>query len=86
MRTVVAGRLSNWTPCSPRHTLRAEWRRRANGQWEQSEKSFRRAIELEPNRPLTRLDYASSLLMPLGWIDEAIAQDRIAEKNDLLGP
>src|SRR6202044_2828682 len=55
-------------------------------QWEQSEKSFRRALELEPGRSATRTDFALSLLMPLGRLDEAVAQVRLAERNDPLAP
>jgi len=51
-------------------------------QWEQSEKSFRRALELEPNRSLTRQLFAMYLLLPLGRIDEAVQQGRLAEKSD----
>jgi len=52
-------------------------------QWEQSEKSFRRALELEPN-PLTRDHFAMYLLLPLGRIDDAVQQGRLAEKSDPL--
>jgi TolB-like protein/Flp pilus assembly protein TadD len=53
-------------------------------QWERAEKSFRRAIELEPNRALTRDHFAMYLLLPLGRIDDAIQQGRLAEKSDPL--
>jgi tetratricopeptide (TPR) repeat protein len=53
-------------------------------QWAQSEKSFRRALELEPNRSLTRQLFAMYLLMPLGRADEAVQQCRLAEKSDPL--
>ena len=53
-------------------------------QWEQSENSFRRALELEPNRSLTRQHVAMYLLLPLGRVDEAIQQVRLAEKSDPL--
>jgi TolB-like protein len=55
-----------------------------DAQWEQSEKSFRRALELDPNSSSTRLHYAHNLLLPLGRIEEAVAQNRIAEKTDPL--
>jgi tetratricopeptide (TPR) repeat protein len=54
-------------------------------QWDQSEKSFRRALELEPN-PLTRQHVANYLLLPLGRVDEAIQQVRLAEKTDPFSP
>jgi TolB-like protein/Flp pilus assembly protein TadD len=53
-------------------------------QWEQSEKSFRRALELEPNRSLARNHFAMYLLLPLGRVDEAVQQSRLAEKSDPL--
>jgi TolB-like protein len=57
-----------------------------DGQWDQSEKSFRRALELEPNRSASRADFALSVLMPLQRLNEAIAQLRLAEKSDPLSP
>jgi TolB-like protein/Tfp pilus assembly protein PilF len=57
-----------------------------DAQWEQSEKSFRRALELDPNRSLTRVDFAMFLLLPVGRTEEAIAQVRLAEKADPLSP
>jgi serine/threonine-protein kinase len=53
-------------------------------QWEQSEKSFRHALQLEPNRPLMRQHVAMYLLLPLGRVDEAIQQGRLLEKSDPL--
>jgi tetratricopeptide (TPR) repeat protein len=55
-------------------------------QWEQSEKSFRRALELEPNQSLTRQLFAVYVLLPLGRVDEAIEQGRLAEKSDPFSP
>ena len=54
-------------------------------QWEMSEKSFRRALQLDPNQSLTRELLAMYLLLPLGRVEEAIEQDRLAEKSDPLG-
>ena len=53
-------------------------------QWEQSEKSFLRAIEIQPGRAESHTHLAAYLLLPLGRIDQAIQQLRIAEKNDPL--
>ena len=53
-----------------------------DGQWEQSEKSFRRAIELDPSQSMTYGHFAMFLLLPLGRIEEALHQLRVAEKND----
>jgi TolB-like protein/Flp pilus assembly protein TadD len=55
-----------------------------DAQWEQAEKSFRRALELDPNSSLTRREFASNLLLPLGRIEEAVAQVRLAAKADPL--
>jgi TolB-like protein/Flp pilus assembly protein TadD len=57
-----------------------------DAQWEQSEKSFRRAIELEPSRSEMRRDFALFFLLPLGKIEEALGQLRAAEKSDPLSP
>lgn len=55
-------------------------------QWKDSEKSFRRAIELDPNRSQTNLDFAMAYLWTLGRNEEAIDQLRIAQKADPLSP
>ena len=56
------------------------------GQWSQSEQSFRRAIELDPNKAATHLDLAMNLLLPLGWISNALQHVRIAERSNPLSP
>ena len=55
-----------------------------DGKWQESERSFRRAIELNPNSSTTRGNFAMYLLMPLGRFDEAIRELRVAEKSDPL--
>lgn len=57
-----------------------------DAQWEQAERSFRRAVELDPNQSLIRSDYAWWLLAVLGRYDEALQQLRIAELSDPLSP
>jgi Flp pilus assembly protein TadD len=57
-----------------------------DGQWAQSEKSFRRAIELEPSDSLAYSDLAINLLLPLGRIEEGVQEMQIAEKTDPLSP
>ena len=57
-----------------------------DAQWEQSEKSFRRAIELDPSSSESYDDFAMYLLLPLGRIEEALQQMRVAEKADPLSP
>ena len=57
-----------------------------DGQWGRSEKSFRRAIELDPSRSESYDDFAMYLLLPLGRIEEAVHQVKVAEKTDSLSP
>jgi tetratricopeptide (TPR) repeat protein len=57
-----------------------------DGQWAQSEKSFRRAIELAPSNSLAYSDLTIVLLLPLGRIEEGVHQMQIAEKADPLSP
>ena len=56
------------------------------GQWDLAERSFRRAIELDPNRSDTRAQFALWFLWVVGRNREALEQLRIAEKADLLSP
>lgn len=53
-------------------------------QWEQSERSFRRAIELDPSGSVPRAQFARDLLLPLGRIQDAVAQLLLAEGSDPL--
>ncbi len=55
-----------------------------DARWGQSERSFRRAIEIEPGRSSTYSDYVMYLLLPLARIEEALQQLRTAEKADPL--
>lgn len=52
------------------------------GQWDQAERSFRRAIEIAPGDPLWRNHFALFLLLPLARIEEAIRELRTAEESD----
>jgi tetratricopeptide (TPR) repeat protein len=56
------------------------------GLWEKAERSFDHAINLDPNAPVSRLDFAMSFLVPTGWISSALQQIRLAEKSDPLSP
>jgi TolB-like protein len=53
-----------------------------DGQWAESEKSFRRSIELDPNNARLHADFAIRLLLPVGREQDAIAQIRTAAKMD----
>ncbi|MBX9602909.1 MAG: tetratricopeptide repeat protein [Bryobacteraceae bacterium] len=52
--------------------------------WLESEKSFRRAIELDPGSSASHQSFGVYLLRTLGRTKEAIEQLRLAEKNDPL--
>jgi serine/threonine-protein kinase len=54
------------------------------GQWARAEKSFHRALEIEPNRPESHDHFAMYYLLPLGLFDQAIHEFRVAEKGDPL--
>jgi TolB-like protein/Flp pilus assembly protein TadD len=55
-----------------------------DGQWQQADKSFNRAIDLDRNRSNAYVYYAMWLLRPLGRNDEALKWLRVAEKTDPL--
>ena len=57
-----------------------------DARWVESEKSFRRAIELDPGSSASHTRFALYLLWSLGRVEEALDQLRIAEKNDPLSP
>src|SRR5262249_40937206 len=57
-----------------------------DGNWEQSEKSFLRAIELQPNRPASHTHFAAFYLLPLGRLEDVIKELLTAERNDPLAP
>jgi adenylate cyclase len=57
-----------------------------DGKWVHSEKSFRRAIELEPSNSLAYSDLTIVLLLPLGRIEEGVKEMQMAEKSDPLSP
>jgi TolB-like protein/tetratricopeptide (TPR) repeat protein len=52
--------------------------------WQESENSFRQAIDLDHNDSRAHVDFATDLLLPLGRIDEAVQQVRLAERSDPL--
>jgi TolB-like protein/Tfp pilus assembly protein PilF len=56
------------------------------GQWTNAEASFHRALDLDPSNSATYCDFTLYLLLPLGRLDEALRQMRIAEKTDPLSP
>ena len=57
-----------------------------HARWDDADKSFRRAIELDTNRSTTYVHLAKYLLWPLGRLQQALRQLRIAEALDPLSP
>ncbi|MBI1872908.1 MAG: tetratricopeptide repeat protein [Acidobacteria bacterium] len=57
-----------------------------DAQWEPSETSFRRAIQIDPSRSTSYFHFAMSLLLPLGRLEEALQQLRRAVRTDPLSP
>jgi adenylate cyclase len=55
-----------------------------DAQWRSAERSFRRAIELNPADSVLHYDFAFHFLFPLGRKDEALRELRIAENLDPL--
>jgi TolB-like protein len=53
-----------------------------DARWVESEKSFRRAIELDPNSSASHMGFGLYFFRSLGRVEEALDQLRIAEKND----
>lgn len=52
------------------------------GQWEQSERGFRHAIELDPSGSTAHDHFGFFLLLPLGRSEEALQELRVAERAD----
>ena len=76
----------NLDPQSPEaHTSLAYIQHRFEWNWSAAERSFQRAISLDPNYPLARHWYAS-YLNAMGRTNEAITQGRRAELLDPLMP
>ena len=57
-----------------------------DSRWALSEESFRRAIDLDPNRSATYADFAVYVLMTQGRMREALDQMRVAQGSDPLSP
>jgi TolB-like protein/DNA-binding winged helix-turn-helix (wHTH) protein len=52
--------------------------------WQESERAFRRSIEINPSLSESRRDFAFSVLFPLGRLDEAVRELRKAVELDPL--
>jgi TolB-like protein len=56
------------------------------GQWERAERSFRRAIEIDPNSSAAHDHFSRFYYWPLGRIKEAVREARAAVRSDPLSP
>jgi serine/threonine-protein kinase len=54
--------------------------------WQEAERSFRRAIELDPTYPTAHHWYATNLLVPTRRFEEAAREIRLAQDRDPLSP
>jgi serine/threonine-protein kinase len=57
-----------------------------NGQWDLAERSFRRAIELDPGLSTSHYLFGRFVLWPLGRMDEAVREGLAGTENDPLSP
>jgi len=57
-----------------------------DGKWDESEKTFRKAILLDSNQATTFAHFAMDLLLVVGRTGEGVRQLRVAEKLDPLSP
>ena len=55
-----------------------------DGQWDLAERSFRRAIEIDPSLSTTRVTFARFVLWPLGRMGDAVREARLGTANDPL--
>jgi len=66
------------------HALLGMLRKELDYNWQEVERELRRARELSRESPLVRLRYAISLLLPLGRVDEAMAEMEAVLRTDPL--
>ncbi len=66
------------------HALLGMYRKVVDFDWAEVQREMSRALELNPTSPVVRLRYAFSGLMPLGRLDEAVAQIELALESDPL--
>ncbi len=85
MHTVVAKALELDPLLAEAHSAAGMVQAR-DGRWQDAEKSFSHALELDPNLSVTRKEYILCILWPLGRFKEALEQIRLAEKSDPLAP
>ncbi|MGB9074906.1 MAG: winged helix-turn-helix domain-containing protein [Terriglobales bacterium] len=66
------------------HALLGMYRKQVDFNWAEVQREMNRALELNPTSPIVRQRYAASGLMPLGRLDEAVAQIELALESDPL--
>jgi Flp pilus assembly protein TadD len=57
-----------------------------DSRWTESEQSFRRSLELDPNSARSRGDFVMYLLLVLGRTKEALREAQLAAQSDPLSP
>jgi TolB-like protein/Tfp pilus assembly protein PilF len=82
----AAGKATQLDPLLPEAHGALALAQARDGQWEQAEKSFRRAIELDSNDSRAHGDYAVWFLLVLGRHREALQQVKMIAGNDPLSP
>jgi TolB-like protein len=66
------------------HALLAQYVKQLAYDWTAVEREMALALDLNPNSPIVRMRYATTMLMPFGRIDEAVAQlERSVELDPL---
>lgn len=66
------------------HALLGLYRKVVDFDWVEVQREMSRALELNPTSPVVRLRYAMGELMPLGRLDDAVAQIELALESDPL--
>jgi Flp pilus assembly protein TadD len=82
----AADRAIQLDPLSPEANDASAGAYARDGEWQESERSFRHAIELNPNSSTTRTHFAMYLLLALGRTEEALRELRMAERSDPMSP
>ncbi len=69
------------------HALIGMYRKELDYNWPEVEREMRRALELDPASPVVRMRRAQSGLMPLGRLEEAVAElERALERDPMSHP
>ena len=67
------------------HAMLAQYRKQVEFDWDEVAREMARALELDPASPIVRRRHATTGLMPLGRLDEAVRELEVALDLDPLG-